>query len=135
MFIVVPPKNLKLSSELNVRVMRRVRLVYYTRKVLNPVVIEFFSLFVMALATAKFVSVGKVVKNSPAMNDLVASGQFWSEAWSGAELPAQGLFLAILFLSIILLAQGFKTLKSSFLHNRAGSSKMDKLLVEKGIRL
>ena len=134
MFIVVQPKNLKVSNELNVRVMRRVRLVYYTRKVLNPVVIECFSLFALTMVTAKFVSVTKVVRNSPAMGALAASSQFWGEAWRAAELPAQGLFVAILFLTVMLAIQGGKRIRIIF-QSRLGVGKIDSLLVQKGVKL
>jgi hypothetical protein len=110
--------------------MRRVRLIYYTRKVINPFVIESFGLIILGSATAKFVSFSNVITNSPSFGDFSATSRFWSNAWQTTEIPTQGLSVAIIFLTGMLCVQATKLIRSSR-QNRALVSKISPLLVQK----
>jgi hypothetical protein len=133
MHIFMPPQNLRPSEELNSSVMRRIRFVYYTRKVVNPFFIEVCVLLVLTGTVARIVSFGNVISNAPAVafGNFSAAGNFWLEAWRGAQMPAQGITVAILFVSIILCFQTVKVYKIAR-QQKVAISKLSSLMMQKG---
>ncbi|OHA15406.1 MAG: hypothetical protein A3B08_03225 [Candidatus Taylorbacteria bacterium RIFCSPLOWO2_01_FULL_43_44] len=134
MYILMPTENLQPSSDFNVRVMRRVRLVYYTRKFINPLVIEFCFLVVLSVSVAGFVSVPRVISNSPSFINVSASGKFWVEAFQATELSTQGLALGIIVVSVLLLSHSVKIYRVAKTR-RVLSRQWSPVIMQRGVRL
>lgn len=134
MFIFMPPEHLQPSSDFNARVMRRVRVIYYARKVVNPFVVESFGLIILGGATAKFVSFTNVFTNSPSFVNVAETGRFWTTAWQSTEFPTQGLSVAMIILTAALCIQAARLIKTAR-QNRILTSKISPLMVRKEVQV
>lgn len=107
MLIIYPPEfkiNNMLDVDFNRKVMRRVRFVYYVRKITHPLFVEGFILSFFVLLSANYVSFKNVISNSLSVSNLPSVGTFWLNAFQKTDLPL-GIMVVIFGISTIFFYQ------------------------------
>jgi hypothetical protein len=86
------------------KVMRRVWFVYYSKKVLNPIVLESLGILVAVWSTKGMVPLGNIVKNLMKSEDVFV---YTERAVLDTELTVQIAMLIVLVLSVLLFRRFF----------------------------
>jgi hypothetical protein len=86
------------------KVMRRVWFLYYSKKVLNPIVLESLGILVAVWSTKGMVSLGNIVKNLMKSEDVFV---YTERAVLDTELTVQIAMLIVLVLSVLLFRRFF----------------------------
>lgn len=90
MLIVYPHKfnvTNMFDEDFNKKVMRRVRFVYYAKKITHPLIVEGVVLSFFVFLSANYVSFTNVIYNFFSVNNFRAVGIFWINAFQKTDLP------------------------------------------------
>lgn len=89
------------NKELQNRIMKRVRHVYYLRRVFNPFMFKVYALSLAILGAMSLVSVKNIVANMPSFLEVGNMYHFTSSAIINTELSVQ-LVLSVIVVVIVL---------------------------------
>jgi len=91
-----------INEQLKKKIMRRVYITFFLKKVFNPVAVKLYTLTVFLGVSVSFVSFGSVLANMPRVTDIVALYNFSTSAFFNTEFAVQflstGALLAIFLL-------------------------------------
>ncbi len=107
---MIPTENINPGIDFNREVMRRVNLVFYAKKLFNPIVLESVALVGILGSIAFFVSIKSVLNNYSSVRGFVESGSFWFNAVYYTESHVQCVLGVALILGGVL---GYQTLKKT----------------------
>ncbi len=87
-------------SQLNIHVMRRVRFIYWSKRVYHSATLKIFLLGMCTVSATLYVSLPDVILNMPSLTDLQAFSKFVFSALLNTRSRVQ--LIAILAISIVL---------------------------------
>ena len=93
------------------RTMRRVKTVYYLRKVINMTTLRLGILVLMTLAFGSLVHVAAVFNNMPELTNLDALFQFGFNAFFSTGIAVQAVVLALGATTLWLMKDAFKVIQ------------------------
>jgi len=92
----------RINEQLKKKIMRKVYLTFFLRKVFNPMAIKLYMLATFLGTSVSFVSFGSVLANTPRITDIGALYSFSTSAFLNTEFAVQflsaGALLAIFLL-------------------------------------
>lgn len=86
-------------SQLNMQVMRRVKFIYWTKRVYHSVTLKLFLLGMTVVATTLYVSLPDIILNMPSLADIQSMWKFVFSAFANTGMKVQ--LLSLLSLSIL----------------------------------
>ncbi len=88
--------------------MKRIRRIYYLKKVINPLMMKVYALLVLTLGIGSLVSVQNVIANMPSFAELGSVYRFSVNAFLYTELPVQIVVGATFIIALLLLRDAAK---------------------------
>ncbi len=95
-----------LGSDFNCKVMRRIRFIFYVKKMTQSFYVEIFLLTILLFLSTNYVSLKNVMTNFLSVKDFSSEKAFVIEAFQKTDLPL-AVFLGILILFCVLAFQIF----------------------------
>ncbi len=91
-----------LSQQLQIRIMRRVYIIYWYRRVTNPVTLKLSALATLGVLSFTIISVRSVVVNVSHTRDFWSACQYLFDAFTKTEVPVQAMVVGgIIFMGIV----------------------------------
>ncbi len=100
------------EQKLKSGIMRRTYAIWFTRKLLSPLVLKPLIVLAFLQQIASRVFVAKVLENAPSMSDVVAFLNFYASAISNTRVTVQLFSIGIVLLSIWLARDIFSQKKA-----------------------
>ncbi len=91
------------NSKLKSRIMRRVRTIYFLRKVINPFMIKLYAFVAFFVSVSSLVSLPDIIRNTKNISGIEQLTIFTTSAFSSTELTVQILSISIAFVAIWIL--------------------------------
>ncbi len=111
MFIMMPLDKISLDGNFNKKVMRRVKIVFYLKKVTKPMFLESFFVLILLFAITTEVSVVNVFNNAFFAKSLKDFGYFWINAFYNTEFIIQTMSIVLTFFGFLMVFQILKSFK------------------------
>lgn len=104
MFIMIPQENIKLSPDFNEKVMSRIKVIFYAKKILHPIILEITILTGLTMVSMQYFSVKNVLANSITNSfstDVSKVTKFWTSAFTTTDIPQEIIIAFFIVLSIL----------------------------------
>jgi hypothetical protein len=96
--------------QLKNKIMRRVRFVFFAKKVIRPVAFELAFIVALLCLETFLVSIRHVITNASGMHDIIGLSNFFIVAFMKTEWTVKALFLGMVFVAIAFLRDVYKGL-------------------------
>lgn len=119
---MIPLQKVHLDENFDQKVMRRIKIVFYFKKLTRPIFLEWLFFLTLFILTALQVSIMDVFSNSLFMRSFEEFGNFWVKAFYNTELTVQLTVGLLIVFGLVLVLQSVKNTLKIMVKMRSGEA-------------